>query len=402
MISVTIGKPDAKLEAHWAHLAPFAHNVFMHPTALRAASATIPAIYVLLAWKLSVEPAKLVGLWAMQGKQLLCWPFLEALPFNYAFLSTPVLHPDYAHEAMPALLAAVTRKRGLPTTLVLRDLDGDGREHSAIMEALAGHPQVCFRIDQRPIATREAGLKRSGSTRKKLRQDWNRLAATAAVEIVNERDPAGVGTAFESFLEIELGSWKGAGGTAILSNPADTAFARRLIGDMAALGDASVALLKLDGKPVAAQVLLYQGRTAFTWKTSFDPDYARYSPGTLLVDRVTTDLIDQGVVDAIDSCARGDSFMAQLWTGRKPTVDMVVSASLKASPSFLAVAGYLRGRETFKALRDRLRRRRARGGSSKAAASAPKPVSAPATGAAAAQPKRLAASAPKPTADRAA
>ena len=29
----------------------------------------------------------------------------------------------------------------------------------------------------RPFVTREFGVKRSGSTRKKLRQDWNRLSA---------------------------------------------------------------------------------------------------------------------------------------------------------------------------------------------------------------------------------
>ena len=34
---------------------------------------------------------------------------LEALPFNYAVLSTPVLHPDHAEEVMPAFLAAIAR-----------------------------------------------------------------------------------------------------------------------------------------------------------------------------------------------------------------------------------------------------------------------------------------------------
>src|SRR5688572_24925580 len=112
MISVTITKPDAALDAHWGDLAPFAHNVFMHPSALRAASESmIAVIYVLLAWDITVEPQKLVGLWAMQGKQLFLWPFLEALPFNYAFLSTPVLHPDYAEDVMPAFLAAIARER---------------------------------------------------------------------------------------------------------------------------------------------------------------------------------------------------------------------------------------------------------------------------------------------------
>lgn len=359
MISVTIAKPDDRLYAQWAELAPFAHNVFMEPAALRAAGETMFAVvYVLLAWEISSEPARLVGLWALQAKQFLFWPFLETLPYNYAFLSTPVLHPDFAEEVMPAFLAAIAREKGLPKTIVFRDLDGDGREHSAIAQAMAGHGTALLRNDQRPIATREAGLKRSGSTRKKLRQDWNKLAAAGAVEVVNVRDPDEIGAALESFLEMELKSWKGAGGTALLSNAADAAFARRLIADLAARGAASVALLTLDGKPIAAQVLLYQGRIAYTWKTSFDPEHGRFSPGTLLVDKVTMDLIDGGTVDAIDSCARGEGFMAQLWSGRKPIVDMVASAVRGMTVSFVAISSYLRLREAIKSMRDGARRGR--------------------------------------------
>ncbi len=400
MISVSIGKPDAVLDAHWDEVAPFAHNAFMHPAALRAASETMIAVmYVLLAWDVGVEPQKLVGVWAVQVKHLLFWPFLETLPFNYAFLATPVLHPDYAEEVMPAFLAAIARETKVSSTLHFRDLDAEGREHSAITLALTGHAQVTLRTDQRPIATREAGLKRSGSTRKKLRQDWKKLSAAGAVEVIDVRDPDLIGAALENFLEMELKGWKGAGGTAILSTPADAVFARRLIGDMAARGDASVALLKLDGRPIAAQVLLYQGRTAYTWKTSYDPEFGKYSPGSLLVDKVSMDLIDQGIVDAIDSCARGDGFMAQLWSARKPMVDMVASAAPGWSPGFVVVSSYFRAREGLKALRDRVRRRRV--AVSAAAAAAAAAVNVPAVPPAAALPPREA-SARGSRADRAA
>ena len=115
MISVTVARPDAALDAHWEALRPFAHNAFMDPAALRAAgNAMFAVIYVLLAWEVGAEPAKLVGMWALQAKQLFLWPFLDGLPFNYAFLSTPVLHPDYAEDTMPALLAAVAANRKLP------------------------------------------------------------------------------------------------------------------------------------------------------------------------------------------------------------------------------------------------------------------------------------------------
>jgi hypothetical protein len=166
---------------------------------------------------------------------------------------------------------------------------------------------------------------------------------------------------------------------------------------MAARGDASVALLKLDGRPIAAQVLLYQGRTAYTWKTSYDPEFGKYSPGSLLVDKVSMDLIDQGIVDAIDSCARGDGFMAQLWSARKPMVDMVASAAPGWSPGFVVVSSYFRAREGLKALRDSIRQHRR-----PVPAAAAAQVNVPAVPPAAAAPPPREASARRSRADRAA
>ena len=396
MIAVTISRPDASLDTHWGELAPHAHNAFMNPAALRAASETmIAVVYVLLAWEISAEPARLVGMWALQAKQFLFWHYLEALPFNYAFLSTPVLNPASAGEIVPAFFAAIARDRNLPDTVVLSEVDAEGPEYDALRHALARHPVSLVRTDQRPVATREAGIKRTGSTRKKLRQDWNRLAAAGTAEVVNVTEPAGVAAAFEHFLRMEQRSWKGEGGTAILSSRRDAAFARRLIGDLAARGEASVALLQLDGKPIAAQVLIYQGRHAFTWKTSFDPDHARFSPGMLVVDRIVTQLLDAGVVDTVDSCARGDSFMAQLLSARKPMLDLVASATRRTCPAYLAVSGYLRAREELKHLRDRIPHR-------PAAATPARAATPPAAAPVDAAPVRSADAGRAPTADRAA
>ncbi len=402
MISVAVVTPDEALKAPWDDLKPFAHNAFLHPTAIKAASDTMLAmIYVLLAWDMSVEPAKLVGFWAVQSKHLLLWQFLEALPFNYAFLSTPVLHPDYADDVMPAFLAAMARDKSLPDTLYFRDLDASGREHSAIQHALAGHPRAEVRTDQRPIAGRESGIKRTGSTRKKLRQDWNRLAATGTVEVVNEREPERVRQALEVFLRMEAASWKGSGGTALLNDPGDAAFARRVISEFAERGDASVALLKLDGKPIATQVIVYCNKTAYTWKTSFDLEMGKFSPGSLLVDKISTDLLDSGAVELVDSCARGDGFMGQLFSGRKPMVDMVVSITPKASLGYRVVSTWFQNRERLKAWRDRGRRRShaPKTSASTAADAAVKPQAAEVSGN---RPAPREASSRRSTADRAA
>jgi hypothetical protein len=258
---------------------------------------------------------------------------------------------------MPAFLAMVARDRRLPHVVVAHDIDAGGREHSALHLALKGHPQAVLREVERPIATREAGIKRSGATRKKLRQNWNRLAGEGAVAVENIRDPVRIGAAFEAFLGLEAASWKGRGGTALLSNRRDAEFARRLVSELAGAGQASVAVLTLDGRPVATQVILYCGRIAYTWKTSFDPAYGRFSPGALLIDRLAIDLIEGGEADLIDSCADADGFMGGLLAGRKPMADMIFSASGRASATYAIMRAYLTLREAMKVWRDRLRRR---------------------------------------------
>ncbi len=72
------------------------------------------------------------------------------------------------------------------------------------------------RSESRPFLGGETERKRSGSTAKKLRQDWNRLSALGAVDIANERTPETVREAFEIFLALEAQSWKGQNGTALL------------------------------------------------------------------------------------------------------------------------------------------------------------------------------------------
>jgi hypothetical protein len=102
-------------------------------------------------------------------------------------------------------------------------------------------------------------------------------------------------------------------------------------------------------------VLLYCGRTAYTWKTAFHADFAKYSPGMLLIDKITEDLLRDGGVDAIESCSPDGSFMGQLWTGRRSTVDLLVDVG--ASMNFAVVAFGERAYSQARRLRNSLRNR---------------------------------------------
>src|SRR5262245_57720933 len=106
MISVNICSPTLDLAAPWDDLVRRASsNVFMSPAALTAANESgFASIHVLLAWDDSTGLKKLVGVWAFQVRRISrLWPaVLEALPYNYAFLSSPVVDPAFVGDVIPS------------------------------------------------------------------------------------------------------------------------------------------------------------------------------------------------------------------------------------------------------------------------------------------------------------
>ena len=284
--------------------------------------------------------------------------FLSAPPYNYAFLSNPVLDPDYQDQAMNTMLDAIELDERLPKVMRLRYLDADGPSYAALMRALRGRGAKMLQVSQheRPVITKElVRSNASGSTRKKLRQKWRRLNAMGAVEVVNDPSPSAVQEAFEVFLNMEHASWKGSAGTSLLSNARDAAFVRQLIYSLSQEERASVALLTLDRRPIAAQVLLQCGRMAYTWKTAFNAEFGTVSPGALLIDKLTEQLFDSGTTESIESCSPEGSFMNQLWPERRATVELVVHLGLGKSLDYTALAIGARGYAQLREVRDKLR-----------------------------------------------
>ena len=106
MIFVTIGVPDLAMTEHWEALARRAPaNVFLNPAALNAAAATgFAQVHALLAFDSGVAPNRLVGFWALRERRiaLLGPAVLAAPPYDYSFVSSPMIDPDYIDAVMPA------------------------------------------------------------------------------------------------------------------------------------------------------------------------------------------------------------------------------------------------------------------------------------------------------------
>ncbi len=191
-----------------------APNVFLDPDALAAIAETGFADTITLSAHVDET---LVGVWALEVKKMTPFgPAILAAPaYDYAFVSSPVLDRAHAGATMAAFLRTIAEAPGLPRVLRMRYLDGDTDSFRALTGASTGKPHLTLSTRERAFATRERGIKKSGSTRKKLRQLWNRLAAEGELTIDNARDARTAIDTFEAFLTMEAKGWKGKGGTAL-------------------------------------------------------------------------------------------------------------------------------------------------------------------------------------------
>ena len=118
---------------------------------MAASETNFAAILMMLSWEQGGGPRKLVGVWALQLRKVApFWPtVLEALPYNYAFLSSPVLDPAFADEVMPAFFAAIQNNPVLPNVVSLKSFDAECPSHSAMLKVLSASG-ICRPHTNRP------------------------------------------------------------------------------------------------------------------------------------------------------------------------------------------------------------------------------------------------------------
>jgi len=107
---------------------------------------------------------------------------------------------------------------------------------------------------------------------------------------------------WQVFLQLEAAGWKGEAQGAIATDPRLEAFYGRVLGEAHRQGKLRLYILRLEGRPIGANLVLVEGGTAFGWKTAYDQTLAKYSPGNVLQRFVLRALADEGVerLDMLD------------------------------------------------------------------------------------------------------
>ncbi|HSF12608.1 MAG TPA: GNAT family N-acetyltransferase, partial [Erythrobacter sp.] len=110
------------------------------------------------------------------------------------------------------------------------------------------------------------------------------------------------------------------GGSALASAPDTRAFFAETLAGAAAAGRLERLALRLDGRAIAMLANFITAPGAYSFKTAFDEDYARFSPGMLL-QLENLALLERPGVQWADSCAvEGHPMIERLWRDKRRMV----------------------------------------------------------------------------------
>lgn len=280
-------------------------------------------------WLLKVD-GQLAGLLPMKRElRYYGYPVPHMRNWTHAncFLGAPLIAPGFERLFWSHILDRADKHSGLSLFLHLTHMPGTGPVHLAlaaeIRQAKRPRPAATVVCEERaalvsrasPQAYFEESL--SAKKRKELRRQHRRLEVEGAITFERSDDAKGLTRWIDDFLELEKRGWKGQTGSALACDPRTERLFTYALEGAARRGRLQRLKLTLDGKPVAMLVNFITAPGAFSYKTTFDENYSRYSPGVLL-QRENLDLLDNETIAWADSCAAQDHPMIDhFWRERR-------------------------------------------------------------------------------------
>jgi len=304
-----------EMAAAWSDLAKrsLAANIFYEPQFALPAKLPFGDGVRLLAIHADQSPAApLLGVWPFRLVRLrwgMPLPVLLGWTHPFAASGVPLIDKDRADEALTALYHLPSSFSGLPRRALMPLLPDQGAFADALGKVQTrlglrearteGHDRAIFT----PRANTDTTAHLSSGSRSKLRQEYRRLEKDGPVTLCVVESVRELGPALETYLELEAKGWKGRAGTAIPFRPAETEFMRGVIRDLGAEGRARIDELRLGDRVIASSITYRNGPTAWYAKISFDEDFAKNSPGSQLVLKVTEAMNADPSLGFVDSCA---------------------------------------------------------------------------------------------------
>lgn len=171
--------------------------------------------------------------------------------------------------------------------------------------------------------------------RKEYRRLRSRLGEEGKVETVawDPSDP--VDPWVDDLIGLEARGWKGRRGTALATDTLMATAFHEALHLLAAEGSLRFWKITFNGKPIAMMSGLVSGGQGWLGKIAHDEDFARYSPGVLLILDATERLIDKERLALVDSCAiPGHPMISNIWRERIALADVMIQGPGLSSVAF--------------------------------------------------------------------
>ncbi len=181
--------------------------------------------------------------------------------------------------------------------------------------------------------------------RKELRRQHARMAELGDLRLQLCDQPDQVSGWIDSFFALESKGWKGTAGSALASAPSTRAFFEEVVKQAAARNRFSGLALYCDQQPLAMLAILTGADMSYSFKTTYDESFARFSPGVLL-QRHALDHFAALNLQRVDSCADPNHPMIDsLWRERRTIIALSIALPgifnrLGFQTAQLAIRGY--------------------------------------------------------------
>jgi CelD/BcsL family acetyltransferase involved in cellulose biosynthesis len=261
--------------------------------------------------------------------------FVQNWRHHHQFLGAPLVRQGREQAFWQTLLLALDDARWAPGFLHLRDLPEGCPLHQALIAAATATGRAA------PIVYREARAFLqtpltpaeyfSQTVRKKKRKELgrlrNRLAELGALTTRVFGPSDDLGAWCDNYLKLEQSGWKGREGSALACRPATEHFFRDALAGANQSGRLQLLALELDGRPIAMLVNFLASPGSFSFKTAFDEEYARFSPGVLIqIENLA--ILERPEIEWMDSCAAEQHPMIdRLWAERRALVRVTIPLS---------------------------------------------------------------------------
>jgi Acetyltransferase (GNAT) domain len=320
---------DAAFVVQWNNLAAAASepNAFFESWFLRPALEQFDragAVQLFALW----HGGNLCGLMPVAASsQYGRWPIPHALNWLHhnTFLGTPLVRSGYELAFWAAFFAQFDDEPGQALFAHIQCLDVNGTVAAALRQICKDQNRRCAQVQRSERALLQHGLSVEeyyetavrAKKRKELRRQKTRLSEEGELTFLRDDSDIGLMEWVEEFLALEMRGWKGSNGSALASALPTRALFCEVLKGAAAVGRLERLDLRLNGKPLAMLVNFLCPPAAFSFKTTFDEDYSRFSPGVLLQIE-NFELLQNGALEYCDSCAsEGHPMIDSLWTGRR-------------------------------------------------------------------------------------